>query len=141
MGKLSKIFSALSFVCLALLLSLVGVWALADLNFAVGGDITYTAPTQDNGYDVTINNFVGIHGPTSFDLYINDEKTNSLWLAASSWSSLSFSDVKNVKVTIINNLEGEIVILVDQNNNEYSTTYGTISIDIKGDTILTFIEK
>lgn len=32
------------FICLAMVLTLVGIWAVADLDFAVGGDITYKAP-------------------------------------------------------------------------------------------------
>lgn len=39
-----KFFTTISFVCLAIMLTLVGIWAVADLDFAVGGDITYTAP-------------------------------------------------------------------------------------------------
>lgn len=32
------------FICLAMVLTLVGIWAVVDLDFAVGGDITYKAP-------------------------------------------------------------------------------------------------
>ena len=39
-----KILYTTMFVCLAMVLTLVGIWAVADLDFAVGGDITYTAP-------------------------------------------------------------------------------------------------
>lgn len=39
-----KFFTTISFVCLAIMLTLVGIWAVTDLDFAVGGDITYTAP-------------------------------------------------------------------------------------------------
>ncbi len=39
-----KILSAISFVALAIVLTFVGVWALTDLDFIVGGNITYTVP-------------------------------------------------------------------------------------------------
>ncbi len=39
-----KILSSISFIALAVVLTFVGVWALTDLDFAVGGNITYTAP-------------------------------------------------------------------------------------------------
>ncbi len=42
-----KIFSAISFIALAIVLTFVGVWALTDLDFVVGGNITYTAPEPD----------------------------------------------------------------------------------------------
>ncbi len=44
MTKTFKILTAISFIALVLALTFVGVWALTDLDFAVGGDITYTAP-------------------------------------------------------------------------------------------------
>ncbi len=39
-----KILSSIAFIALAIVLTFVGVWALADLDFTVGGNITYTAP-------------------------------------------------------------------------------------------------
>ena len=39
-----KILSSVSFIALAIVLTFVGVWALTDLDFTVGGNITYTAP-------------------------------------------------------------------------------------------------
>ncbi len=44
MTKTFKILSAISFIALALALTFVGVWALTDLDFTVGGDITYKVP-------------------------------------------------------------------------------------------------
>ncbi len=44
MTKVLKIISIISFVMLATIMSVVGVWALSTLDFAVGGDITYKAP-------------------------------------------------------------------------------------------------
>ncbi len=41
-----KILSSISFIALAIVLTFVGVWALTDLDFTVGGNITYTAPEQ-----------------------------------------------------------------------------------------------
>ncbi len=61
MTKTFKIFSIISFIAMAIVLTFVGVWALTDLDFAVGGDITYTAlkPTinlqqDDKGFYVTM---------------------------------------------------------------------------------------
>ncbi len=53
-----KILSTISFIALAVVLTFVGVWALTDLDFIVGGNITYTAPEsesilkydEENGY-------------------------------------------------------------------------------------------
>ncbi len=42
-----KILSSISFIALAIVLTFVGVWALADLDFTVGGNITYTAPEPE----------------------------------------------------------------------------------------------
>ncbi len=42
-----KILSAISFISLAIVLTFVGVWALTDLDFSVGGNITYTAPVPE----------------------------------------------------------------------------------------------
>ncbi len=78
------------FICLAMVLTLVGIWAVADLDFAVGGDITYKAPKpqinlqqDENGFYVTMgytdtiseikwrlvgldgNKFAGTTAPTS----------------------------------------------------------------------------
>lgn len=39
-----KILTSITFIALAIVLTFVGVWAIADLDFAVGGDITYIAP-------------------------------------------------------------------------------------------------
>ncbi|MBO5022269.1 MAG: hypothetical protein J6C53_02185, partial [Clostridia bacterium] len=44
MTKTFKILSTISFIAMAIVLTFVGVWALTDLDFTVGGDITYTAP-------------------------------------------------------------------------------------------------
>ena len=78
-----KILSIISFIALAVVLTFVGVWAVTDLNFMVGGDITYTAPEQAgdppyitmgsyNGQDVQWkligvdgNHFAGGDMPTS----------------------------------------------------------------------------
>ncbi len=64
MTKTFKIFSIISFIAMAIVLTFVGVWALTDLDFAVGGDITYTAPTpkinlqqDDNGFYVTMGTY------------------------------------------------------------------------------------
>ncbi len=64
MGIKFKIVSMLSFVALAIVLTFVGVWAIADLDFVVGGNITYTAPkplfSQDeNGFYVTMGTYDG----------------------------------------------------------------------------------
>ncbi len=53
-----KILSSISFIALAIVLTFVGVWALTDLDFTIGGNITYTAPEpesilkydEENGY-------------------------------------------------------------------------------------------
>ncbi len=42
-----KILSAISFISLAIVLTFVGVWAVTDLDFSVGGNITYTAPVEE----------------------------------------------------------------------------------------------
>ncbi len=47
MTKTFKILSAISFIALAIVLTFVGVWALTDLDFTVGGNITYTAPEPE----------------------------------------------------------------------------------------------
>ncbi len=47
MTKTFKIFSIISFIAMAIVLTFVGVWAITDLDFAVGGDITYTAPEPE----------------------------------------------------------------------------------------------
>ncbi len=64
MTKTIKILSTISFIAMAIVLTFVGVWALADLDFTVGGDITYTAPEpqinlqQDgNGFYVTMGTY------------------------------------------------------------------------------------
>ena len=44
MTKTFKILTTISFIAMAIVLTFVGVWALTDLDFTVGGDITYTAP-------------------------------------------------------------------------------------------------
>ncbi len=46
MGLKGKILSSIAFMSLAIVLTFVGVWALTDLDFIVGGNITYTAPEQ-----------------------------------------------------------------------------------------------
>ena len=43
----TKILSLASLIALSIVLTLVGIWAVADLDFAVGGDITYTAPAPE----------------------------------------------------------------------------------------------
>ncbi len=59
-----KILSSVAFIALAVVLTFVGVWALTDLDFSVGGNITYTAPKpqidlkQDaNGFYVTMGTY------------------------------------------------------------------------------------
>ncbi|MBO5022207.1 MAG: leucine-rich repeat domain-containing protein [Clostridia bacterium] len=47
MTKTFKILSTISFIAMAIVLTFVGVWALTDLDFTVGGDITYTAPEPE----------------------------------------------------------------------------------------------
>ncbi len=47
MTKTFKILSTISFIVMAIVLTFVGVWALTDLDFTVGGDITYTAPEPE----------------------------------------------------------------------------------------------
>ncbi len=47
MTKTFKILSTISFIAMAIVLTFVGVWALTDLDFTVGGDITYTAPAPE----------------------------------------------------------------------------------------------
>lgn len=47
MTKTFKILSTISFIAMAIVLTFVGVWAITDLDFAVGGDITYTAPVPE----------------------------------------------------------------------------------------------
>ncbi len=47
MGIKNRILSIVSIMALAIILTFVGVWAVADLDFAVGGDITYTAPEPE----------------------------------------------------------------------------------------------
>ncbi len=42
-----KILSTISIFALAIVLTFVGVWALTDLDFTVGGNITYTAPVVE----------------------------------------------------------------------------------------------
>ncbi len=42
-----KILSTISFIALAIVLTFVGVWALTDFDFVVGGNITYTAPASE----------------------------------------------------------------------------------------------
>ncbi len=42
-----KFLSIASILALAIVLTLVGVWAVADLDFIVGGNITYTAPEPE----------------------------------------------------------------------------------------------
>ncbi len=61
MTKTFKIFSIISFIAMAIVLTFVGVWAITDLDFSVGGDITYTAPKptinlqqDDKGFYVTM---------------------------------------------------------------------------------------
>ncbi len=43
----TKLLTLISLLCLTMVLFMVGVWALTDLDFAVGGDITYTAPEPE----------------------------------------------------------------------------------------------
>ncbi len=64
MTKTFKILTTISFIAMAIVLTFVGVWALTDLDFTVGGDITYTAPKptinlqQDaNGFYVTMGTY------------------------------------------------------------------------------------
>ncbi len=47
MSLKGKIFSALAFLSLAVVVTLVGVWAVTGFDFVVGGNITYTAPVLE----------------------------------------------------------------------------------------------
>lgn len=47
MSITGKILSSISFIALAIVLTLVGVWAVSNLDFDVTGDITYTAPEPE----------------------------------------------------------------------------------------------
>ncbi len=53
-----KILSTISFIALAIVITFVGVWAITDLNFAVCGDITYTAP-EPKGPIITMGEYQG----------------------------------------------------------------------------------
>jgi hypothetical protein len=55
MTKTIKIFTAISFIAMAIVLTFVGVWALTDLDFTVGGDITYTAPVDEPALTFSYN--------------------------------------------------------------------------------------
>ncbi|MBO5022389.1 MAG: leucine-rich repeat domain-containing protein [Clostridia bacterium] len=45
MSVKNRILSIISIFALAIMLTLVGIWAVTDLDFTVGGDITYKVPT------------------------------------------------------------------------------------------------
>ncbi len=65
MTKTFKILSAISFIAMAIVFTFVGVWALTDLDFTVGGDITYTAPKpyeliqDEKGFYVEMGTYQG----------------------------------------------------------------------------------
>ena len=140
MGKIAKIFQVLSFACLGLLLTFVGVWAMTNLDFSVGGDITYTAPPSSQGYEVTINNAKGTISPCRVKLYINESTNDELYSLGSSanWETLSYTDVKNVKIEVVDNMENLKITLTDHAGKQYTTRTETLSIDIKENTTLTF---
>ncbi len=138
MGKIAKIFLIISFACLGLMLTFVGVWATANLDFSVGGDITYTAPQSSQGYEVTIVDMTGKPpGPITVAIYINDENKGNYGICSTVWDTLSYNQVKNVKFEVVDNGMGVTVLVVDHNSNRYTTTTETISIDIKENTVLT----
>ncbi len=58
MTKTFKILTTISFIAMAIVLTFVGVWAITDLDFAVGGDITYTAP-EPKGPIITMGEYQG----------------------------------------------------------------------------------
>lgn len=138
MSKIVKIFQIISFACLGLMLTFVGVWAMTDLDFTVGGDITYTAPQSSQGYDVTIVDMTGkVSGPVMVNIYINDENKGSYAIGDTLWDTLSYSEVKNVKFEVVYNMDGFTIIVVDHNGKQYTTINETLSIDIKENTVLT----
>lgn len=53
-----KILSAISFIAMAIVVTFVGVWAITDLDFSVGGDITYPAP-EPKGPIITMGEYQG----------------------------------------------------------------------------------
>ena len=74
MPKTFKIFTAISFTVMAIVLTFVGVWALTDLDFSVGGDITYTAPKTEEtkGYTITLQVVEGDYSTVQYASYTED---------------------------------------------------------------------
>ncbi len=74
MPKPFKIFTAISFTVMAIVLTFVGVWALTDLDFSVGGDITYTAPKTEEtkGYTITLQVVEGDYSTVQYASYTED---------------------------------------------------------------------
>ncbi len=96
-----KILSAISFIALAIALTFVGVWAMTDLDFSVGGNITYTAPAQQ-GYTVFITHQKFAHF-TGFNvnIYVNGELAGELTYEGK--ETYTFEDVNELTFTITNN--------------------------------------
>ncbi len=121
MSKTFKIFTAISFIAMAIVLTFVGVWALTDLDFAVGGDITYTAPLphglkkDEKGFYLemgTYNNasivwrLVGFDGNKFSDTTVPTSGTATFILETNISKTLIFGSFVN-----------------KNGNNDYSTSY------------------
>ncbi len=134
-----KLLSTISFICLAIVLTFVGVYALTDLNFSVGGDITYTAPTgEQQGYAVNFEKGIKQASIFEINVYINDEKVltgdqSVLW-------DKSFTDVYEVKIEVRDCMGGTLEFL-GNDGTKYSTTWDTLIIKITKDIVFTVSAK
>ena len=98
MGVKYKILTTITFICMAIMLTLVGIWAVADLGFAVGGDITYEAPK--GGYSVTMSFMSG--GTTDISVSKNGE--DFIVLSDIPTNPPPYRTLENVETLIIKNL-------------------------------------
>ncbi len=99
MSVKNRILSIISIFALAIMLTLVGIWAVTDLDFIVGGDITYTAP--EKGYTISLE--FQTFGASKIECSVNErEYENCSTLTAGkrvveieNVSSISFKNVSS----------------------------------------------
>ncbi len=124
MSVKNRILSIISIFALAIMLTLVGIWAVTDLDFTVGGDITYTAPVK---YNLTV--IIPNSQTTEVKVSINQDEFKNFQSIATYVSTAKYLIEDVVTISLQNNfsyglaidcLEGEFPITLLNANSTSS---------------------
>ncbi|MBO5022603.1 MAG: hypothetical protein J6C53_03935 [Clostridia bacterium] len=132
MTKTFKMLTTISFIAMAIVLTFVGVWAITDLDFSVGGDITYTAP-EPKGPIITMGEYQGEAVEWKL-IAVDGQKFNGETLPTSGIGTFIISTVNCIYITAYFHDELEMVEYEDASIRDYLKNEYVSTLNLSSDT-------